>query len=68
MVLGGRRMENNVSFLFLLNTDEHQRFWEVEVWKTMTVLVFCLNTYKNQWFWEVEEWNIMIVLLFWLET
>ena len=43
-------------------------FWEIEDWKTMTVLLFCLKTYETHQFWEIEEWKTKIVLSCCLKT
>ena len=41
-------MENDDVFFFVcLKTCENHRFWEIEEWKTITVLLFCLQTYDN---------------------
>ena len=55
-------------FVVGLKTYENQWFWEVEEWKTVTVLLYCLKTYENLWLWEVEEWKTLTVLLFCLKT
>ena len=43
-------------------------FWEVEEWKTMTVLLFYLKTYENHVIFKIEEWKKMTVLFFCLNT
>ena len=61
-------MQNDDCFGFCLKTYEDQWFWEIEEWKTMTVLLFCLKTYENHKFGEIEEWKTITVLLFCLKT
>ena len=48
--------------------DNGHWFWEIEEWKTMTVLFLRLKTYENHLFWEIEEWKTMIVWLCCLKT
>ena len=61
-------MENVDCIVFRLKTYENQKFWQVEDWKTLTVLICWLKTYENHGLWEVEQYKTLTVLLFWLNT